>query len=885
MFLLLATFKFTQCAMGEETRMQPSYPPLVTDEATLLSRHGAFLEMPEAELLALVPPQGGFFFQDCPNCDQGDEDNQLTWDLSLGTEHARCRYCQAVLPSETYPENGEVSIAMPASGKMQVFRFYQDANGHKYFFEGRRWFEQRELMEKTAYGLAQLYALDPVKYAEAGRRAALILLCFAEVYPDYIVHFDYPHKEKLFFPGDDVSSAQKIDDGPYRLSKWSWWAYMDISSDLLRAYDLLRAGGVLDEGQQGKIESQLFNAMLDFVSQYDGTPLNNMHPTLWADRIIASRVLDRPEIVEQTVAEMSQLIAEEFTYDGMWSEGTPSYHLQTVGGLQHSLRLLRPDLTGAAFDTWLVENYPALSRAIHAVEATRLPNGHYASIHDSWPQQQSAVPPGATPPALLPGMGYAVLSSGTTADDAMQAHLKYSGRFGHEHYDSLSLLLYANGRELLSDIGYSHTKARAWTMTTISHNTVAIDQLNQPSQSDPRRCMGNTRLFNVTDPSFQIVQADAHHAYPGVSNVYQRTLVSIGAQAPQPRYVVDVFQVEGGQTHDWFLHGSADQTQSLELSDGTGKALEVSSLESLLPPGFQFTPSKSNIDFTVLQGPSTYGYFRELQSATTAGEVIATFRFDDDSNRGLRTWIVGDAARSTQFIATKSWAVRGTGPAFSEDESKLDQRLRTSLIVRRQGPENCFVAVHQPIPEESAVRAVSRLRTEPKEMVGLKIDLAGGESDYFIYAPQPTRWHVRDGATKLTGDARVAWTRTSKDGDVTMKMLDGTTLQFGEHRLKGKTAGPAQLLAVDGNRLTVRGDISVRAGEVIVVEHGDGNTSAFHVASVEAAGATTVIETVEPPVLSGDASGELRMLTFPKLTLPGPHRVLCSSVISYPSNP
>ena len=55
----------------------------------------------------------------------------------------------------------------------------------------------------------------------------------------------------------------------------------------------------------------------------------------------------------------------------------------------------------------------------------------------------------------------------------------FSGGYGHEHQDNLSLLLWANGRETFSDLGYTHTKDRAWTICSASHNTVLIDQRNQ----------------------------------------------------------------------------------------------------------------------------------------------------------------------------------------------------------------------------------------------------------------------------------------------------------------------------------------------------------------------------------------------------------------------
>src|SRR5690606_30410646 len=128
-------------------------------------------------------------------------------------------------------------------------------DGNRYFMQARRWYEQRNLMEKVAYEFAALYATDKTKYSEAGRRSALILKRFAEVYPDYIARFDYPHRPKRFFP-----DGFPKDFTPYRASKWYWWGYSDISRPLLLTYDILKSGDVLSAAESTRIERDLFQA-------------------------------------------------------------------------------------------------------------------------------------------------------------------------------------------------------------------------------------------------------------------------------------------------------------------------------------------------------------------------------------------------------------------------------------------------------------------------------------------------------------------------------------------------------------------------------------------------------------------------------------------------
>jgi hypothetical protein len=78
---------------------------------------------------------------------------------------------------------------------------------------------------------------------------------------------------------------------------------------------------------------------------------------------------------------------------------------------------------------------------------------------------------------------------------------------------------------------------------------------------------------------------------------------------------------------------------------------------------------------------------------------------------------------------------------------------------------------------------------------------------------------------------------------------------------------------VQGNTFTARGDFKITPGEVLIIRHGDGRTSAFHVAEVRGQGANTIIETQESPTLAGDAAGALKMLFFPHAELAGPHQV------------
>ena len=127
----------------------------------------------------------------------------------------------------------------------------------------------------------------------------------------------------------------------------------------------------------------------------------------------------------------------------------------------------------------------------------------------------------------------------------MQAHLHFSGAYGHAHADLLSITLFSHGQERLSDIGYTWTHQRQWASSTLSHSTVVVNGEDQARGNENDPSDGNLLLFVPGNSWFQAVAAQGNRAYPGAVRDYRRLLVMIGVSA-QDAYVVDVFRVDGG---------------------------------------------------------------------------------------------------------------------------------------------------------------------------------------------------------------------------------------------------------------------------------------------------------------------------------------------------
>lgn len=102
------------------------------------------------------------------------------------------------------------------------------------------------------------------------------------------------------------------------------------------------------------------------------------------------------------------------------------------------------------------------------------PDGTFCCVHDTWPIHK--IPPTPAPGCeLLWSMGHATLGSGE-GDLRAQAQLRFSGSHGHAHRDPLNLTLWAAGRELVSDLGYTHTIYRSYAGSSAAHSLVIVDE-------------------------------------------------------------------------------------------------------------------------------------------------------------------------------------------------------------------------------------------------------------------------------------------------------------------------------------------------------------------------------------------------------------------------
>ncbi|MBI4908220.1 MAG: heparinase II/III family protein [Acidobacteria bacterium] len=641
-------------APAQPTIYAPDARRLNTAQLIASTAHVRALSMDQ--LRALVPRQSGLYFVGCPNCQAGRQEHQLIWNPA-DPDAVQCQYCKHRYPSAKYPENDRLRVQSPR-GETHDYPYWEDASGYRYFFGARRDDLVKDYLSTQARNLALLYAGTGDK--QHAQRAAAILQRFAEVFPNWCFHYDYPFRQKQIFPG--MFAPEKYVP-ELRGARWSWWAYNDMPAALLETYDLISPAAVLTPAERSAIETNLFRLAADELMSFR-EPNSNMSPTMWAHLVRAGRILREPRYTDSALSRIPTLIALKFYYDGSWAEGAPSYARQTV-------RNLKQVVTLAGSARMPVE----LLLAEEAIAKMRLPNGRPAPMHDTWSTDRDE-PLARSQPTLLPALGHGILGGGA-GDRQWQAHLTWSGGYGHQHADHLSLLLFARGKELLSDLGYTHTRYRPWTLATVAHNTVVIDERNQNMQQGD----GALLDFDTSHPRVQLIMASGERAYPQLAKLYSRTLISVDGA-----YLIDRFEVEGGSIHDYFLHGDADN----------GGIAQIEGPSTPIPPIPNWKPTANEGEISRIYEPTyAFGFLSEQRKHSIATARVVPVAMP----QSLRVHFLAEAG--DELITGANPSIRGAG----EDDARLDQHQRGFFRARRHASKSTFLAVIEIAPGVTAVEA------------------------------------------------------------------------------------------------------------------------------------------------------------------------------------
>ncbi len=402
-----------------------------------------------------------------------------------------------------------------------------------------------------------------------GRFAASVLLGYAARYRDYPYHS--AHRRGGVW--HTLSGGHLFEQTLTEASA--------MASYIAPAYDLICAGDTLSDEQRRTIRDGLLAPMLANVAKI-GSGKSNWQTWHNAAMLAGGAVLGDAAWVERAidgadngfVYQMQVSVSE----DGMWYENSWGYHFYTL----RAMTLIVENSRRLGVDLW---SHPRLKRMFTVPVAYAMPNGRLPRFGDdvntsvgstsnslefayhayddpamaahlpqspTWDSvmlgrtvgRRPAVPPPES--KVFSAAGHAVVRTGGPKGLASVMTFGPYGGF-HGHFDKLSFVFYACGKELGVDPGRARSQAyrlpihREWYKASLAHNTVIVDGKSQSPAS------GRLLKFNSA-PSRTLVVAQCDGAYDGV--VHTRLLL----QTADYLLVFDDLKADAEHRFDWFYH-------------------------------------------------------------------------------------------------------------------------------------------------------------------------------------------------------------------------------------------------------------------------------------------------------------------------------------------
>lgn len=327
---------------------------------------------------------------------------------------------------------------------------------------------------------------------------------------------------------------------------------------------------------------------------------------------------------------------------------------------------------------------------------------------------------------LLDGKGEAILRSGTGVD-GRAAFLRYGPSVTHGHRDDLNLNFFALGRELTYDFGYSLGSAHVqtgWAKQTGSHNLVMV---NEKSQLDGGRTGGSAELFAAAD-QVKVAELSSNDCYKseGVDS-YRRTVALIDTGA-KDSYLVDIFRVRGGQTHDLLWHGLGDsmEVQCASLGEVEKGSLASSDYEwgTKVGPDGDINGQADKGPYWVAPPGTGYGFPYDIRRGSATGGLSATWTVDDAAGEKMKIDLLPPPG--CEVITAK-------GPGILPKLPHAD-----FTILRRKGKDldSTFASVVQPYTKTNPVAKTESLHADKTagSPAAIKVSLVDGRTDYIFSA-------------------------------------------------------------------------------------------------------------------------------------------------------
>ncbi|MBR2180832.1 MAG: Ig-like domain-containing protein, partial [Oscillospiraceae bacterium] len=302
---------------------------------------------------------------------------------------------------------------------------------------------------------------------------------------------------------------------------------------------------------------------------------------------------------------------------------------------------------------------------------------------------------------IMTGYGFAMLRGGAKYETVSLQNLNNKRgaymTFGitnvsHAHLDALYLCIIVYDLNMTPDLGYPSNTGKQpqrlqWIKTTLSHNTVVVDEKEQEGNTD------SYPLHFDDAGKVKLVDVDASEEYKS-TDIYRRTLVTVEVN-DNDSYVVDFFRVKGGNDHLFSFHVAGDTIAETSLN--LGEVEPGSYADTEWPYGED--PNSPDAWTYKTYYPRGYTWLDKTQrTSAPVGKYDIDFeikdylkKLKDGKDLHLRLTMLNDFELDEVAVAN------GYPPTRSANRPFLENGLKY-LLARRKGSslDSLFTTVYEP---------------------------------------------------------------------------------------------------------------------------------------------------------------------------------------------
>ncbi len=822
----------------ETIRRRMSDDPRYTEALDRMKKSIApFVSLSDEHIRSLIPPAGTkralmVHRKGCP-VHGGGTGVYLPFGTRIDLAHplqVQCPIGKEWYPNADFPDDG--------SGWLDN-RPNSPTKGDRYYFVG--WYNQWFLNSISGYlkPLAQLWFLTG---DDVCRHKAMVLLDrFMEVYPDI-------DSKDLTYDGTDW--------GVYVKMTGSFWEGA-VLLEMANAVEILAPS--LDRAYLDRVEARVYRPAFD---AYSHKPAGSNWGNNWnmalakfaavtGDRTYLDFMLERHPAAEAPVLDnqffrdgfpyeaslhyaeiyldVADRIAEVMGSDGAWVWAHPhmraavpafadlvcldrfTHFAADMGGIANNGWTLPVQL---AANAWKANPTPVLARyLLRASTVAGKPgpsiDGLFSEPIDWTEVERSAALAPEEKSTLAPVRGFAVMRAGTgTERSALFLDYGY-GHSAHGHGDRLNINFFADGRELIPEMGYPEymdgiaPATGGWTTHTVCHATVEVDEKRQLSG-----VFGDLHYFADLE-GIKAVEASCEDAYAwrGVDR-YRRTLLLL--DIPGGAYAVDLFRVRGGNRHDWLFHGPIGE---LALD---GPVLSEPAAGTLAGPDVAFGAVPKGMR-SYDANNSGYQYLFDIRTGRADSPVSAVWTMPDGLR--FRAMFVPDGAETI---------IRASG--YPKPATKSLPPM--PFLVRRHDPKNgvesrfaTVMCTERGVPSIKSVRRIELKNDGGVSGYGIEIVHASGRDVILSTVSPDGTISSRDGRFALSGMLGVASWRNGKP--LRLTLVGGTSFRAGDAAIRQDAASWKSTVRTTGDDLLSLADPIPKSagGSILLADRGPVRTA------------------------------------------------------------